>query len=183
MSIIHEALKKASRRREGLYNLIDNEPTGERLHIERPDRIKRYALAIIIALVALNISIFAWNFSLKSEINRIARSVTADDIEGAGTAARGLSVAEAPPADREVLREAERKPPPDKEAIDAPAAANDVLPQLVLKGTMLSKNTSRAFINNSMVKVGDEIEGAEVLSIEQGSVTLRLGEREFDIYK
>jgi hypothetical protein len=185
MSIIHEALKKASRRREGLYRLIENEPAGERLHIERPDKVKRYAVVIIIALVALNVSIFAWNFTLKSEINRIARSVLGPGTAGEGAQVNELSAeASSRTLETAALQKAEMKIAPVKAVVEEEAVAMDTgLPELVLKGTMLSKTTSRAFINESMVKVGEEIEGAEVLNIDGNSVTLRMGEREFTIYK
>lgn len=184
MSIIHEALKKAGKRREGLYRLIEHEPIEERLHIERPDRVKRYAVVIIIALGALNASIFAWNFSLKSEMRRIASAVippetkSGERIDGASTEERSLH---AEPAEHG--REAEDIARAETAREEEPPAADVSLPELDLKGTMLSKSKSRAFINDSMVKVGDEIEGAEVLSIRETSVTLRKGEKEFEIHK
>ena len=184
MSIIHEALKKAGKRREGLYRLIEHEPSEERLHIERPDRVKRYAVVIIIALGAINASIFVWNFSLKSELRRIASAVIPPEtgagarIDKPATEERSLPAEPAKPG-----RKAEDIARAETAREKKPPAADVSLPELDLKGTMLSKSKSRAFINDSIVKVGDEIEGAEVLSIRENSVTLRKGEKDFEIHK
>ena len=186
MSIIHEALKKASRKRGGLFRLIEYEPIHERLHIERTDSIKRYGAIIIIALVALNVSIFAWNFSLKSEMRRLALSAFPDGIKP-----EHAIMVESQPEVRKSHTRAEAPAESEEETIlaeedqqeDISSVTEEALPELTLKGTMISQTRSRAFINNRMLKEGDDIEGAEVVIIRENSVLLRKGEREFEIIK
>ncbi|MDP8248251.1 MAG: hypothetical protein P9M00_08955 [Candidatus Tritonobacter lacicola] len=183
MSIIHEALKKAGRKREGLYRLIQYEPFQERLHIERPDREKRYAVITIIALVAINVSIFAWNFSLKSEMRRLALAAFPDSTPVEHMTKEEFKTAPPSPyAEPEIPPEPVENRVPIKEE-DFLREREEPLPELILKGTMLSQRRSRAFINNSMVKEGDVIEGAEVLSIRENRVLLRKGDREFEVKK
>lgn len=60
-------------------------------------------------------------------------------------------------------------------------AAEPPLPDLRLKGLSRSGSRSWAFINDRMLKVGDSIEGAEVLEILNDRVKLKRGEQSFTL--
>lgn len=75
-------------------------------------------------------------------------------------------------------------PPPKKEDLDfitipaepikppppPPPPPKPVMPTLVLSGTLLSKDNSRAIVNGKVLAVGDEIEGVKIIDILRGEV-------------
>ncbi|MCX6355952.1 MAG: hypothetical protein NTZ78_13780 [Candidatus Aureabacteria bacterium] len=94
----------------------------------------------------------------------------------------------APPIIKEVHLEAKSILPlapelPTKPQEPAPAAepqkAN--IPELHLKGISHTGNKSWAFINDKMVKLGDEIEGAEIVEILNDHVKLKYSGVEFTL--
>jgi hypothetical protein len=54
-------------------------------------------------------------------------------------------------------------------------------PDFVLNGVMSLEGEPRAIINNAMVELGDEVDGARVVKIEKRSVLLRKGETEITL--
>jgi hypothetical protein len=51
-------------------------------------------------------------------------------------------------------------------------AAEVAVPKFTVEGVIRSSNFNQAIINNKVVKIGDVIEGAKVVSIEKAGITL-----------
>ncbi len=62
---------------------------------------------------------------------------------------------------------------------DVPAVTEVSAPPLKIQGIVWGGNFPQAIINDKVVKVGDTIEGAQLLSIEKDSVTVFFVNRQF----
>ncbi|MEJ2746210.1 MAG: hypothetical protein P8123_11095, partial [bacterium] len=72
--------------------------------------------------------------------------------------------------------------PPAPDALKSSATVTDTkIPDLRLKGISRSGNRSWAFVNDRMLKVGDSIEGAEVVDILRDRVKLKYSGVEFTL--
>jgi hypothetical protein len=174
MSIIFEALKKVEGTKDEqsspLPHLAFTVDPGESPTITTPARSRRGLLWGLIS-VALLSSLFALYKTNRPNVTEPAR-----------VSPPPQAAPQAPPVVKTLhLAPMEIKPfaatlayiaPPDTGTSQAPPAEDITLPDLRLKGLTHTNRRSWAFINDKMIKVGDSIEGAEVVAIQDDRVNL-----------
>jgi hypothetical protein len=188
MSIIFEALKKIERAKK--ESPFSDAPIDFRIHETplsggtRPHRVVRIiafiAVAVPLTLFVLLLIRPDWFDFFRSELPTIKRSTPPVDA--------------VQPIIKEVRLEPKRivpvvsilpQNPPKGEAPPqaVPSAKKEEvkLPDLRLRGISHSGQRSWAFINNKMLKVGDEIEGAKISEISSDKVLLNYKGVEFKL--
>jgi len=178
MSLINEALKRT---RDAAYQPVHPSPVSAPEYVIQSDGdsarsklvLRGAAFAIVLALVG------ALGFALR--IHTSSRSVKVDRASTAGNAPAGSKPTAAafhPP------RVPEPAPAPDPkvseeqivakviEKIKAEQPAAPAMPKLVLQGITYAQNDSEAMINGLTVHVGEDVEGARVVTIESRRVKL-----------
>lgn len=184
MSIIFEALRKIEREKKGepsgcpdiIFMAPDEAHTPEARHGIVPTALAAAAIGIPFALF----------FAVILRPDWLGLSVAPRQDSAAPQAAPS-----SPPAMREVWLETKKMLPafgdmpakmPSEPVPVQPAAGQRIeLPELRLKGVSRSGNRSWAFINDRMLKVGDVIDGAEVVAILNDRVRLRCNGVEFTL--
>jgi len=151
MSIINDALKKTDR----LIKKSSNLPGADIMAAHRPKK-KNYlifALAVIAGLIIGN-----------TALNYFSRSAKPPEIKVSGISAVPPANA-ALPAQKAVAVEPAAPEP-------APEAKKPAVPDFILSGIFFSDSGGYALINNQIVKRGDTVKGATVLSVSLDTVKL-----------
>lgn len=183
MSIIFEALKKIEEEKRedplGGQPPVFAPPAGRSADGGRPSAAARAARA---AAVAVPVAVLAVVLLRQNGPGRTAHPLPAPVVRAPeGGAAPRAAIEEVRIKPRSIVpaiegfpRETDQPPPaPAPAAAPAPAVAQ--IPTLRLRGLTRSGTRSWAFINDRMLKVGDSIEGAEVVEILTDRVKLKSG--------
>lgn len=188
MSIIYEALKKIEDEKKddspGCTPLVFTFPREETSHVERPRpfrHVVRYvAIAVpILFLLALLVRPDSFRHPSQRPAAQAARASAASSVAPV--------IKEVRLQPRDILPstiDLSLKPqvPPAPAVLKSSASVTDTkIPELRLKGISQSGNRSWAFVNDRMLKVGDAIEGAEVVDILKDRVKLRYSGMEFTL--
>jgi type II secretory pathway component PulC len=158
MSIINDALKKT----EQSINTDNVDPEVEA--ILRKKRIKNKIKVILLYLLAIGVGIYIGNFFFgflgkSKSLSRIATKplpTAQRQFKAAGGEQTTVAKVKETLLDNVPLLRKESKQP------------------LVLNGVFFSQDEACALINNRVVKVGDEIEGATVRNIDADKVELEI---------
>lgn len=188
MSIIYEALKKIEEEKKddspGCAPLVFTFPREETARIERPKSFRRAVrYAAIAAPLLFLLALLVRPDSFRPSSTRRPSSTT----HASAAPAIAPIIKEVRLQQRDILPstiDLSLKPqvPPAPEALKSSASITDTkLPELRLKGISQSGNRSWAFVNDRMLKVGDTIDGAEVVDILQDRVKLKYGGMEFNL--
>ncbi len=188
MSIIYEALKKIEEEKKddspGCAPIVFTFPKEETVRNERPKTFRhtvRYAAIAAPLLFILALLIRPDSFKLSSP--RHPSPATHASI--APSIAPIIKEVRLQPRDiRPSTIDLSLRPqePPAPAVLKSSTSVTDTkIPELHLKGISQSGNRSWAFVNDRMLKVGDTIDGAEVVDILKDRVKLKYAGVEFSL--
>jgi hypothetical protein len=196
MSFILDALRKVDRESRESREAVPPVATVEKLRRERKSRRTQYAaMAAIGILSALATTFLLRQAPPASQAPTVPGSAPATPPEAAHAAAEPpgetLSMSPetsepsgiTPPPSEEPVGETMKAASAEKNTGDVGVADAPVpeLPQLVLQGTSVLAGKSVAVVSDRRVFVGDFIEGALVVRIEERLVELEYGGRRFTL--
>lgn len=177
MSIINEALKKAIREKEAGFSPQDNELVRRNIQIEfqrKKPQLNWGPIFILLVLVLITGPIVAPLFSTPfkaapySTGNLSPQSVTQNIPEQPVTDLAKAVASSEPSATRKAQFAVEESPIFG----NAQTQALWRMPSLNLSGIVYSPEESYCIINNKIIKVGDTVQGAKLLSVSRNRVTL-----------
>jgi len=159
VSIINEALKKAVREKEAGHSSGDRETVRRNIELEFQHKKSRFnwgPIFILLVIVLISGPIVAPIFS----------TWTKGGVDHTGGA---KALASNPKANQKAQFAIEESP---LFGSAPPAVILSKTPNFILSGIVYSPKESYCIINNEIVKVGDRIQGAKLLSVSQNSVRL-----------
>ena len=177
MSIINEALKKAIHEKEAGFSPRDNELVRRNIEIafqRKKPQLNWGPIFILLVLVLITGPIVAPIFSTPFKTaaystgnlspKSVAQNVPVQPITDLAKAV----VSSEPPVARKAQFAVEESPLFGNSQSHAPWQ----MPSLNLSGIVYSPEESYCIINNKIVKVGDTVQGAKLLSVSHNLVTL-----------
>ncbi len=187
MSIINEALKKAVREKEENFSLEDREMVRRNIELEFQKKRSKFnwgPVFILLVLVLITGPIVAPIFStpIKNSTN-IASASEHSATQNIPASTATTEVASAPSSGINANRKAQFavEEAPLTNAIATPTIISRT-PDLTLSGIVYSaKQSSYCIINNQIVKVGDSIQGAKLISVSQDSAKLNYEGKEISL--
>lgn len=182
MSIINDALKKASRNREDFISYQSKRPDLPTTEYRKKRRWEPVFAFLILLLIAG--PVVAPHFSTPSKKSPSLQTAVlestpdqlisdaADDIEAPENAAStGHTQSMAQNSNQKsqfIIEELPRTLPPSM----TPQPSAVIRPSFILKGVVASNGFSYCIVNDKLIKVGGMVDGAKVVAIEADKVTL-----------
>ena len=171
MSIINEALKKAVREKEASFSSEEKEVVRRNIAIEfekKKSKMNWGPVFVLLVLVLITGPIVAPVFSTPFKSN----SASTDTLHSVGqniSASSEMASAEAPTTGTRKAQFGIEEAPMFG---NIQAQALSRFPQLSLSGIVYSPQESYCIINDKIVKVGDFVRGAQLVSVTQNEVKL-----------
>lgn len=160
MSIIYDALKKAE---NSNANTNDLKPAMAKGHNPAPG-IKIYLLYILMVCLGILMAYILFTFiSKRSPVPNSSDSMGNKKLQDNQKQTKPSSLDS---STQEYLTTTPSSPPPE--------TINESPPSFILNGVFSSEDECYALVNNKIVRVGDKIDGAEVLRIDLDAVELEL---------
>ena len=175
MSIINEALKKAAREKEVGYSSEDKEAVRRNIQLEFHQKKTRFnwgPIFILLVLVLISGPIVAPIFSTPIKgVSARRNTLNPAATQNVPTASAKLASALVPQLNTNRKAQFAVEESPLFASVPATTPISRT-PDLTLTGIVYSPNGSYCIINNRIIKVGDTVQGARLLTVSQNSVRL-----------
>ena len=187
MSIINEALKKAIREKEAGYSSEDKETVRRNIELEfqpKKSRLNWGPIFILLVLLLITGPIVAPIFSTPfKSANYLGNTSNPASATVQNNPSSSTNLANVSTLDLKVNRKTQFavEESPIFGGTPAPTIISRT-PDLNLSGIVYSPKESYCIINNKVIKVGDAIQGAKLLSVSQNSVKLDYQGKEIALF-
>ncbi len=178
MSIVSETLKKIEKKRELKKGPVDNnQNTGRKLKTFKP--LLLVSLGIVLLVIGL---IYFLNVNtLKRQLGPdFEKTPLTKNIEQPAVQPVEKPKKEEPESKEKAIKEVDVEKTFDENEINT-AEEIDIPPNMELGGVITGQGDSYAIINGKFIRIGEEIDGAKIISIEDNSVTYSFNDKEYTI--